>query len=484
MRYLTLLISISVFGILTEISAQNKLSHSIVVLDKPGFPFTFELDPGDSINVSRTYNGQSVNRIIKLYSITPFKESNCWFKDPLIRKNYYQADIDLDVSGKRVTLHHRPYQMPETVNGLRIYIENIREWDEHGYLGRTGQLEKMARISVCLEDEPWGPQDIIFPINNYRWRAAVYNNTWSGLVPFNLLYYHRGEDYGAIPDLLDVVSPVDGRVTATPLPSGDGESDLVLIENSDRLIFTFAHMNIETISKNLTLGAQVKAGTILGKTGMTWDGKKSQYSDPHLHVEFTIGKMTVATFPYMMEAYLRKYPDKVIAIAGGYRSAVPGERVELDATRSFTRDNSPIKKASWQLSDGRSADDPITFITYTQPGIYSEELTVESSEGYQDKDFLYVIVYDPARGRNTPFGWAYYYPVRGIRPGDEVLFWNRLVGTTADVLINYGDDPSWHIIKEDTTHIYTTTGEYVVTLRSSGPEKEPVTLKMAVYIEN
>ena len=49
---------------------------------------------------------------------------------------------------------------------------------------------------------------------------AVYNNTWSGLVPFNLLYYHRGEDYGAIPDLLEVVSSIDGKIVSTPVPEG------------------------------------------------------------------------------------------------------------------------------------------------------------------------------------------------------------------------------------------------------------------------
>jgi hypothetical protein len=35
-------------------------------------------------------------------------------------------------------------------------------------------------------------------------------------VPYNKLYYHRGEDYGAIPDRLDVVAPFEGTVIATP----------------------------------------------------------------------------------------------------------------------------------------------------------------------------------------------------------------------------------------------------------------------------
>ena len=114
----------------------------------------------------------------------------------------------------------------------------------------------------------------------------------------------------------------------------------------------------------------------------------------------------------------------------------------------------------------------------------SEELIVESGEGDQDRDFLYVRVFDPERGRNIASGWAYYYPVRGIKPGMEILFWNRLEKTTSDVNINFGDNSLWYIISKETTHKYEKPGHYVVTLKSTGPENEPVTLKMELYVEN
>ena len=483
MKNLKLLI-LTIFGAILVLSAQKKPSADGIILDQPGFPFIFELNQGESQKIIRSYNGKKIERNVKVNSIRTFMETNNWFSDSLGKKNYYQADVELDVSGQIVTLHHRPYQMPVKVNGLRINIENIKEWDEHGALGKTGTMKKQVRIAICLEDEPWGPQSIVFPLQDYRWRASVYNNTWSGLVPFNLLYYHRGEDYGAIPDLLEVVSSIDGKIVSTPVPEGAKGSNGVVIESSDGIIFRYAHMNFENIVKDYIPGKEIKAGTVIGKTGMTWNGKKSQYNDPHLHVELSIKGVDVNSFPYMMEAYLRKYDDKAFAIAGGYRFAVPNEKIELDANRSFGRNGSPLKKTEWNLSDGRIINEPLTSIIYSKPGTYCEELTVETNEGDHDKDFLYVTVYNPSNGNNIASGWAYFYPVRGIKPGDEVLFWNRLTGTTSDVIINYGDGSSEEIIQNETRHIFKKAGEYVVTLKSTGPDNGPVTLKMEVIVKD
>lgn len=465
------------------ISCTVRPSNDVIILDQPGYPFIFELDPGESQNVIRNYNGKTIKNTIKLISFKPFMETNYWFNDSLGKKNYYQTDVELDISGQVVTLHHRPYQMPETVNGLRINIENIKDWDEHGRLGKTGSMKKQVRIAVCMEGEPWGPESIIFPINNYIWRAAVYNNTWSALVPFNLLYYHRGEDYGAIPDLLDVVSSVDGKIISTPVPDGPKRSNGVVIENPEGITFRYAHMNFETIVKENTVGKEIKAGDLLGKTGMTWNGFKSQHQDPHLHVELSVKEVDVNSFPYIMEAYLRKYTDKVIAIAGGYRFAVPGEKVELDASRSFDRNKLPLKSVQWKLSNGTIESNPLISITYNEPGIYSEELIVETEAGDTDRDFLYVTVYDTSGVNKTASGWAYYYPVRCIKAGDEVIFWNRLAGTISDVMIDYGDDSSPEIIGTEAKHIFQKPGKYIITLKSTGPGNAPVTLKMELVVE-
>src|SRR3546814_16843238 len=95
-------------------------------------------------------------------------------------------------------------------------------------------VEKDVRLSICLEGESWGPESLKFPILDYRWRASAYNNTWSSLVPYNKLYYHRGEDYGAIPDKLDIIAPLDGEIMDTPLPDGDIASHALFLRSDKR----------------------------------------------------------------------------------------------------------------------------------------------------------------------------------------------------------------------------------------------------------
>ncbi|GEM_PF-860891 len=478
---------ISFFVILTvcysALSSQELINKGSIILNEKGYPFIFELNPGESQTVTRTWKEKTITREIKLISVKLFREPNLWFDNSISTFNYYAADVLVEISGKPATIHHRPYQMPQTVDSIRIYIENIKDWDDHGKLGREGNLRKQVRFSVCSAHDSWGPESIIFPLNNFHWRSSVYNNTWSGLVPFNLLYYHRGEDFGAVPDKIEVVSPIKGRITRTPLPNGDGGSNTFCIRNEEGLEFSFSHMDIETIDKKLVGDESIESGEVIGKTGMTWNGRRSQYQDPHLHVELRHKGVALASFPYLMEAYMRKYPDEVFAVAGGYRFALPGDTVALDASRSFTRDSKPVKSCIWKLSDGRTINNMTASVIHNQPGIYSEELTVFAQDGNIDKDFLYLVVFDPKDPKNLQFGWAYYYPVRDLKPNDDILFLNRLKKTDSDVMINYGDTPEWSSIKEESRHAYGKPGLYVVTLKSGDNEKMPVTLKMEVRVD-
>jgi hypothetical protein len=116
--------------------------------------------------------------------------------------------------------------------------------------------------------------------------------------------------------------------------------------------------------------------------------------------------------------------------AGGYRFPTVGQLVELDASRYFSRDGEPVRYR-WVLSNGEVSGQKKVSITYEQPETYAEELQVETIDGKTDRDSLYVEVYDPAEKMNFTFGWAYYYPLREIKLGDEVLFWNRLAKTTS-----------------------------------------------------
>ncbi len=454
-----------------------------MVLNLPGYPVVFELNPGETFTVSREVGGKTVSHSVKLVSATLYREPNLWFEGEVPPENYARAEVVVEVDGKRTMLMHCPYQMPVSFNGLRLYVETTREWAENAQIADLKDVQRLVRLSACADGESWGPASVVFPIRQYRWRSAAYNNTWSSLVPFNKLYYHRGEDYGAIPDKLDVVAPINGTITVSPLPAGDGKSNAIFIGNSQGITFRISHMNTETIQAAYPAGTKVEAGTVLAKTGMTWDGRKSQTHDPHCHVELMHGETKLASFPYLMEAYLRAYPDSVLAIAGGYQFTTTGRKVLLDGNRSLTRDGQGIGNYTWKLHDGREVQDVRTRLTYHKPGLYTEELRVTGANGAVDRDFVQVRVYEPGRGKDIAYGWAYSYPLRDVKPGTSVLFWNRLVNTKSPVTIDFGDGSARQHIDQETSHVYHKPGRYVVVFSATGPRQEPVTLKLEVVVE-
>jgi murein DD-endopeptidase MepM/ murein hydrolase activator NlpD len=451
-----------------------------LVLDVPGYPLLLELNEGQMYSVKRTYKNRTVERTIKLVSIRHFTESNLWFSGSLPSWNYSKAEVMIEVSGTPVTLLHRAYQMPVTAGGLRLYVETTKEWAQNAELADMKDVERDVRLSVCLEEEPWGPTDIEFPINDYRWRSGAYNNTWSSLVPYNKLYYHRGEDYGAIPDLLPVVSPVNGTIISTPLPEGDGKSNGIRIRNDAGFVFRISHMNIETINKDNVEGKEITAGTLLGKTGMTWDGRKSQDADPHCHIDMSYDNTHVASFPYLMEAYLRKYGDPVVAVAGGYQFTTAGQKITLDAGRSIAGER--IASYTWKLNDGEVIQSAVAEVKYENPGLYTEELIVTTESGDEDRDFIQVRVYEPnEKIRDLAYGWAYFNPVRNLKAAQPTLFWNRIMNA-GEIVIDFGDGTRKQIIGRELNHTFSKPGIYTVTLSGTDKQKRPVSVKLEVPV--
>lgn len=446
-------------------------------------PTLFELEVNKARQIRAMGPSGPIERNVRLLAVRESYWPNYHIPDLPQKRVFRSAEVEVDVSGTRATLRARPFETPKEVNGLRLYVETTRAWATELQLDPMPEVRGAVRFSCVAAGAPWAPSGLRFPIGDYRWRANTYNNTWLALVPYNRHYYHRGEDFGAIPDRLEVLASVTGVVARSPLPNGDGRSNGLMIRDPAGLEISYSHMNTETILSHLTNTAPIRAGEAVGRTGMTWSGRKSQHNDPHLHWALSVDGKAIASYPFMVEAYLRDYPDPLLAVAGGYHYATPGDTVELDASRSVARPGRRIVRYQWRLHDGREIETAHAKLKVDRPGLFSEELRVFADDGSEDRDFAQLRVWDMHPGARFAAGWFYHYPVRGAKAGTPILFWNRLYGTTGPVEIDFGDGspPVW--IDQQATHAYNQAGHYTAALRGRGPGDEPLEVQMRVVVE-
>lgn len=481
MTNITLVLHLAVFwGFMNAAQAQTPY----VLWNAEEWPVVVELKSGEKYKIERKFNGETIKRSIRLVSCKESTEPDLWIRENSARQTLCDAEVVVEVDGVRATLHARSYQSPCLVNGLRIYVESTKLWANQVELAPLGWRGGDVRFSVVAEGESWGPPALRFPIQQFRWRSSSYNNTWLSLVPYNKLYYHRGEDFGAVPAHLPVVAMLDGEVVASPLPNGDGDSNLLIVEHPCGIKNQYAHMDIENIDPRFTVGTPVRAGDILGKTGMTWSGQKSQTHDHHLHTDFILKDTNISSYPFLVEAYLRDYPDSVLAIAGGYAFGLPGQTIHLDASRSVVRCGEKITKFTWLLHDGKVMDAEEMNLQYDRPGLYSETLVVRTDRGNEDRDYLQVRIYDPEHPRQIASGWFYHWPVRGILPGSDVEFHNCLSGAKGDVLIDFGDGSDPQPIQKTAAHSYIKPGVYSASLKATSEYGEPTEIQMRVVVDN
>ena len=450
-------------------------------MDVPGWPTVFEIDQGQVYRLTRTGAGKTLTRDIRLVNVVEHWEPD-FYTGNSQQRTLRLAEVDVEVSGVPAKLLCQPYQMPVVVNGLRVYVDMTDTWAHNVEYVPLPEMLSAIRFAVVLANEDWGPAHFIFPIGQFLWRSSAYNNTWLSLVPYGSLYYHRGEDFGAIPDRLPVLAGLDGVVEASPLPAGDGASNHLILETANGIRLRYSHMNTETVDRSLVVGQAVRAGTELGRTGMTCGGKRSQHFDPHLHFNIQYSGALLSAYPLVVESYFRAYPDEALAVAGGYYYSTPGMEVHLDGSRSVARPGGRIAEYEWHLHNGEIVHSSAARLAVEQPGLFSEELIVRTENGFEARDFAQVRVYDSKQGRNIAQGWVYYTPVRGILPGTPVLFWNRIYSMADSVHVDFGDGSPLEAVKDCVEHEYGMPGTYVVAFHARGPVNEPLTMKIRVVV--
>lgn len=449
------------------------------------WPVYLDLNIGETRRFSIPDDASKKKHQIVVQKVEHLLEDNLWYKLPEMAGKTTIIGVRLTIllNGQEIQLLQRPYQLPVVHQGLQLYVENTKTWAEQANFQQIKNMKRQVRLAVALEGVVWGPEDLKFPIANYRWRSGVYNNTWGSVVPYNSLYYHRGEDFGVLPNRLDVRAVLAGNVVASPLPNGDGLSNAILLNHGKDFTSRYAHVNTVHVQPDILPGKPVANGQVMAKTGNTYRKPNAQFKDPHLHINFEYQGNSVSTFPYLVAAYLRDYPDTVLAVAGGYAHLKTGQRLDIDATRSIVRQGHEIATYTWKLSNGKLVNTPTASITYDQPGLYTEELIVKTKSGAEDRDYLQVRVFDSEDNKEIAYGWAYHTPVRGLKAGKPVLIWNRLVQTKGDVTINYGDGTPEEKIVREIRHVYQNPGIYTITLKGNGVLGEPAVIKMKIVVE-
>lgn len=436
-----------------------------------------ELDPGEAVVISLPGNRE---KKLTLHSVREHTEPYYQSATKSVVDHATRVEMAIEVDGVRQTIYGGPFHMPVEVNGLAILLSNSK-----GLNGgiRPDELHKAVRLEVAGSVDAWPTRTkLTYPIRNYRWHGMNYQHTYLGIaVNQALLYYHRGEDMGMIPDRELTVAVADGEVTKVPGPTGDGASNSVILSNDAGFDIRYAHMNTPHIFADLQPGKSLSSGTPLGLTGNTWQGRPVR--DPHLHFDVT-DRATGAfrnSFPFAVEAFRTTYPGEPLPIAGGWRHLYAGDSIELDGSLSLPGKGRVLRSFEWTFTDGSKETGKTIARHYAQPGTYSERLKVTDNLGHSDVDFVEVFVLSRNQVRPPPFAMINYFPIRNIHPGTEIAFLTRF-SNMKDVTIDFGDGrvEEW---AENLTHSYQKSGVYVVTAKGKDIGSGPGVFHVRVVVD-
>ncbi|MGK7397298.1 MAG: PKD domain-containing protein [Candidatus Cyclobacteriaceae bacterium M3_2C_046] len=441
-------------------------------------PLMVELSLGESKTIKMP-SGKTAS--IKLLDLKEHTEPYFQLTDSSIVEAVTTSEVEIMVNEQKYTLKGGPFQQPDTIGGFTMLVACTR-----GFAGGifSDGLQKDVRIEVNDASALWyGTDEFIFPIHNYRWHASNYRHTYLGIVPNqSRLYYHRGEDFGMIPDLEKTLALTSGKLLRKPPPQGDGSSNAIWLQHQTGLISRFIHLNEYNVNHQLEEGQIIPAGELLGLTGNTYAGHRSP--SPHLHVSLhneNNDKQYFHSFPAIVKAYQNSFPGELMPVAGNLRHLFEGETIILDGSKSLAGQDRKIRKFEWRFTDGEKATGALIEKTYPKAGVYSEELRVFDQYGNWERDFVEVNVLEKNQQIKPPRAWINYYPIRGIKAGTDIRFLIRF-NNLEDVKIDYGDGTKVPYT-ENSYHVYQIPGNYLVTVSGSDAGAGPGTFHVRVIVE-
>jgi len=416
-----------------------------------------------TLDIGQTYTdtfGGAAPRSVKLLNVVDSYEMGYWQGG--LRKICYKSTITLAVDGVEGAVGCGPFYMPVVINGLRICGELTRAFTINSTF--IPEMSEAVLLSAKDASMPWyDPGRFAFPIKDYRWGCANFQNAWLGFHDMSAgkLYYHYGVDLGGMyPKHHKLVSMIPN---AEIVSYGIGTS----IRNCE-LEILYYHMVDSNLRKDLGVGSVLDKGEMFGYLGNSQCG-----NDAHAHFDMRYvsdPKRNINCFPILVQAYLEEY-DEPLSFPGHKRHCYAGDTIELEGSLSVAPPGRSITSYEWTFTDGTKATAANVRRSYGTRGAYSEELTVTDSAGKRSSNYVMVFVYDRESPTDAPYADSLsHFPVRGITPGTPVTVYFHGRNMTSNFTIDYGDGVVETASDHGTKmHSYPRPGEYVVTYKGDGP---------------
>jgi murein DD-endopeptidase MepM/ murein hydrolase activator NlpD len=463
-----------------------------------------DLREGESAEVTLS-NGQIVT--VKLVDVQDFRDS--------LRGAVRRSEVKVEVGGQVLTLGSATYHLPVTVGKVQIdcpitkgYVSQAKKTSAN--LDAWG-LEKDARLRLWPAGEPViDTKTFSYPAKQawFASRTQMANepsHVDGGEKPgVGNIYYHYGLDIGGAEGFVDVVAATDGLVVSVGtdrLPGYEGTPvaplyDVVHLLDDRGWFYRYSHL--KSIAPNIKLGQRVKMGDAIGILGK--EGGSGGWS--HLHFDLSgqqpSGKWGIIDgYAFIWEAYRQERQPKLIAVARPHHFVAVGEKVVLDAGKSWSKAGK-IAKYEWTCTDGQTTTGEKFERTYAKPGIYSEILKITDAAGLVDYDFAFVDVVDKAHPEQIPPSiHPAYAPTEGIKVGDAIKFLVRTFNTTdGEETWDFGDGSPQVVTQSDgnvaihakdgyaiTTHKYEKPGVYLVSVERTNRRGFTAVGRLKVVVE-
>ena len=417
-----------------------------------------------------------------------------------------RAEVDIVVNGTKTTLVSGMYRLPQQIGSIQVDCPITGGLRANSHIDHWA-LEHDARLRVWLAGSPWiEPGSFVYPVKQ-AWFASQtsFSNEPVAPRPNRQLYYHAGLDIGGAEGLTEVVAATDARVVSHGFKVHPGHVDDTPVKPRYDVIYLlddrgwyYRYSHFHSFDPAVRLGKHIKKGTRLGLIGK--EGGSGGWT--HLHFEIKSRKApgkwgTEDGYAFLWQSYIREQKPKVIAVARPGYVIFAGEKIELDGSRSWSREGA-VTSYEWTFSHGCSASGPLVTRQYQQPGTFYETLKVANASGDIDYDFVRVKVYDPEKPElKPPRLHLAFHPTTDIQPGEEITFTGRsFYFTHGEESWNFGDGSPTVKTKSDgnvnqlakdgyviVKHRYEKPGDYLVHVRRVDADGRPTEDRLHVRVE-